>query len=89
MSSLDAVEEVPVLRVHAVHGRVLHLVLLAGLGNIDGQVGYHDEAGSPGQDHETILLGEDCHLGSGSPPLGIRPRCTRLCFAAPEGELRG
>lgn len=43
----------------------LHVVLLAGLCHLDGEVRDQDEAGGPRQDDVAILFGESCHRGAG------------------------
>lgn len=45
VGSLNAVEAVSLLRICAVLGRVLHLVLPVGLVNIGGKMAYHDKDG--------------------------------------------
>lgn len=63
VGSLNAVEEVPIFGVRAVHNRILHFVLLASLVNVDGEVKHHYKAGSTRQKHETVFLREDGHVG--------------------------
>lgn len=64
MCTLDAVEYFPILSIRAVHGWILHIVLLAGLSHVHSKMCHQDEAGSPCQDYVAILFGENSHLGA-------------------------